>query len=208
MKTALLFLPRFRAGAILLTFLLLIPLPGCKKDDPAGPNPPQKPVKLHYNLYLADWASERIMVVDTDSNRVIDSIFLPTKYAVNMVVTTSGKKLYAATEGSTSDAPTAYVVDLPSKQIRTIIDRPADFYISPKGTVIIIIADSGTGARALKNHIGLVDTLNDQIHFIDTLDLVNNSLGYWNQSIVFDPARPAFYAVRSDYRLIRYNYQT
>jgi DNA-binding beta-propeller fold protein YncE len=162
-----------------------------------------------YYLYLGNWGSNEIFVVDTDSNVVVDTLGGFDDYIWELAVTQSGAKLYVSTRYSPVNRPgKVYSVDLLTRKVSIIWTGIAsDVFSAPNGEIFIFSYEPRLEeATAGTTYVGIIDTLSDAITFIDTLDI--RTTGYNYQSVAFDGKSPILYAVREDNRLFAYNFET
>jgi hypothetical protein len=174
---------------------------GCKK------NPISPPIQNSsgYLLYVGTYSSNKVFVIDTDrsdSNAVVDSVIgFNHNNITNLSITKGGTKLYVTARDNFEGSPgSLYSVDLITHQMKLILNEPSDAYIAPSGQVFVIqipLHSSG--------NIGTIDTLTDEVTFLDTLDIQDIGDNY--ERIAFDREFPVLYAVNNEARLFAYNYQ-
>lgn len=165
------------------------------------------PPESCYYLYVGNWGSNEVFVVDTDSNIVVDTLRGFDNYIWELVVTCSGAKLYVCTrEGPYNTTGKVFSVDLCISETSVIWSGIAsDVFVAPDGEVFIISYEPHPeGATEGITYIGIIDTLSEAITFIDTLDIRNT--GYNYQSIVFDRNLSMMYGVTNENRLFSYDY--
>jgi len=189
----------------LLVLLTLFPSIHCIRKFPTTPPTPPE-IKTGYYVYVGNeaiWAGAGVYVIDTDSHAVVDSIDGFPYSVYQLAITKGGSKLYVCTcDGPVNSPGNVYSVDLMTKEIKLILERSANVYTAPSGLVLIILKETPyTDPR----HIGTIDTLTDEIHFFDVLDLWDEKEN--DQSVVFDPRRPIFYAPDKGLLLLAYDYE-
>ncbi len=185
------------ATSIFIAFLIILIVPECKKVGPTEIDDHDK--SLSYYLYVGNWKDE-IFIVDTDSNVVVDTIRGFVRNICEVVVTHSGKKMYVTTEDDSKSA--VYVVDLRSRNVLQILDKVADVYLAPNGSVFIITSNRYYGV----SQIGAIDTLYDGVNFFDTLNIRDRIGGHDYQNVVFDVNRNLLYGINRDNKLFAYDY--
>lgn len=52
-----------------------------------------------YNLYVGNWGSNEVYIVDTNSNTMVDTLRGFDYYIWDLAITLSGAKLYVSTKG-------------------------------------------------------------------------------------------------------------
>lgn len=167
------------------------------------PTKPQDYLQKNRNfLYVGNQAGDQILIYNIEAGALVDSIYGFSEYVWNIEATKSGKKLFVSTrKGPVNSEGNIYVVDLQTKEKDVIIDKSSDIYISPKGIVLLVASDPYDTLR----QVGIVDTVSNEITWIDTLDILNQ--GYNYQSLVFDPDQSIFYALTNANTLFKYDYQ-
>lgn len=156
-----------------------------------------------YYLYIL--SDDKIFVIDTYTNTVIDSIEGFNNYP-NSFVITSGNKMYVSTVSYLTPS-NIYSVDLLSKEIKLIKSydyQPNGSYVSAfyknyNDTVFIITKNPNSDLK----YIGIVE--NDSVKYIDSLDIYNSFHGD-KQSLVFDKDSAVFYVMNTGNHLFAYNY--
>ena len=153
-----------------------------------------------YYLYVGNWDNDEVFIIDTEDNSVIDTLD-GFEHVWDLSITPGGSKLYVCTrEGMYNQPGALFSVDLQSKTKNIILNSAADVFISPSGTPLVIAhIPNDTMAQ-----VGFIDTLTDQISFIDSLNILDQSINY--QNLVFDPIEPIFYAWTNQHYLFGYNY--
>lgn len=182
---------------LVLTTLLL----GCKKEGPIESVGNGKPPG--YYLFVGNWAWDEIYIVDTDSNFVVDTMYGFKINICEIVVTLNGRKMYVTTQGDSRYPFSAvYVADLNRRSVRQILDKVADIYLAPNGTVFVITSYRYYGV----SQIGIIDAIRDRIIFFDTLNIQDTNLGYDYQNVAFDVNRNLLYGINREHQLFAYNY--
>jgi len=155
-----------------------------------------------YYLYTG-FENSYIQVYDTELHTFIDSLGGFNKYTWDIEATTSGNKLYVCSREHSNYLPTVYTVDLQTKERREILNKKAEIFLSPQGNPFIVAWNSFDTLR----QVGVIDTISDIIEWIDTLDMLANTMDL-DQSLVFDPQATILYSLTSQNKLFKYNYQT
>lgn len=154
-----------------------------------------------YNLYVGNWGFDQVYVVDTDSDRVVDTL-RGFGSVWDVTPTKSGKKLYVTTrQGPVNYPGVVYSVDLETKQKKAILAKSADIYLKPNGIPLIIASTPRDSMR----QVGIIDTVTDAIIFFDTLDIQDGGVNY--EALAFDPITPVFYTIDNSDRLLAYDYE-
>lgn len=172
----------------------------------SGPVEPDTTSPIGYNLYVGNWGFTEVYVLDTETNSVVDTLHgFNQGFQVgvwDLAVTRSGAKLYVSTRKGPRNGPGyVYSVDVKSKDVATIFNKPSDVYVAPSGAVFVVASEPYRNWR----YVGLIDTLSDAITFIDTLNIRDS--GYNSQSLVFDPDDSRFYTFDNQNRLFAYDYE-
>ena len=162
----------------------------------------QEDILEQYFLYIG-FVNSYIQVYDTELHTFIDSLGGFNKYIWDIEATKSGNKLYICSREHSNYPPTVYSVDLETKERKEILNKKAEIFLSPKGIPFIVAWNSFDTLR----QVGIIDSLSDNIEWIDTLDMLANTMDI-DQSLVFDPQATVFYSLTSANKLFKYNYQT
>jgi DNA-binding beta-propeller fold protein YncE len=159
------------------------------------------PAVQSYYLYAGNWDYDEVFIIDTEDNVVVDTLE-GFGHVWDIAVTPGGNRLYVCTREGMYNAPGAiYSVDLITKEKNIIQNSAADVYISPSGMPLVIAhIPNDTLAQ-----VGFIDTLTDQISFIDSLNISDYAVNY--QKLVFHPNDSLFYTWTNEQRLFAYNYQ-
>jgi DNA-binding beta-propeller fold protein YncE len=193
-----------RKKYIVITGLLALIFSGCRKEGPVDDN--VTPPKSDYYLYAGGWSGDKIYIIDTDSNAVVDSIQGFMREIWSFVVTQSGRKMYVAAKAPINPGGISpgsiYSVDLKTHSVRSIFNEVADLYVAPNGVVFIITSYLIEGV----SRIGVIDTLLDQVTFFDTLNIRDRFYGYDYQNVVFDVSRNLMYGINREHKLFAYDY--
>jgi len=162
---------------------------------------PEINYSTYKHLYAGNVVSDEIYIIDIKNNTVVDTL-TGFRNVNNITVTKSGEKLYVKTKyGGINRTHAVYSVDLHTKNTNKIIERESDVFISPSGMPFIIVATDQDSIRA----VGIIDTITDEITFIDSLDIWGTRLG--PQTLVFDPNEKIFYTWSNDLQIFSYNYE-
>lgn len=162
----------------------------------------QEEIVERYFLYIG-FENSYIQVYDTELHTFIDSLGGFNKYVWDVEATKGGNKLYVCSREHSNYPPTVYTVDLQTKERREILNKKGEIFLSPQGNPFIVAWNSFDTLR----QVGIIDTISDNIEWIDTLDMLANTMDI-DQSLVFDPQATVFYSLTSQNKLFKYNYQT
>lgn len=153
------------------------------------------------HLYAGNVVSDEIYIIDTKNNAIVDTL-TGFRNVNNITATKSGEKLYVSTiYGGMNRTYAVYSVDLRTNNTNKIIDRESDIFISPDGMPFIFTSTPDDSIRT----IGIIDTITDEITFIDSLDIRGTRLG--SQILAFDPNEKVFYTWSNDLQIFSYNYE-
>ncbi|HET6567632.1 MAG TPA: hypothetical protein VFG50_06685 [Rhodothermales bacterium] len=166
----------------------------------------EAPSRDGYFLYIGNWDYDEIFVVDTQTNKIVRTL-TGFNHVWALAATKSGRKLYVQTRDSSGyDTPrTLHVVDTRTWESHVVLHGRAKPYVALQGDVFVITQWWDSRQQAL----GRIDTLTDQVTFIDTLDLIYRvgTNGQYDDGVAFDPQLPLLYATRSsDRKLFAYDY--
>ena len=185
----------------LFWFILLFPLflVSCHHADEPPQPPPPSPVVKHYNLYAANQGLDEVYVIDTDSDRVTDTL-RGFGSVMDITPTRSGKKLYVTTSIGLNGPGAVFSVNPVTKSITQIYSKVSDVYIRPDGVPLIIASTPYDTMR----QVGVIDTMTDAVTFFDTLGIMDR--GYNYEAVAFAPNSPVLYTWTNQGWLFAYNY--
>ena len=153
------------------------------------------------HLYAGNVVSDEIYIIDLKNNTIVDTL-TGFRNVNSITATKSGEKLFVSTiDGGINRTHAVYSVDLHTKNTNKIIDKESYVFISPSGLPFIIASTSHDSIRA----VGIIDTITDEITFIDSLGIWSTRLG--PQTLAFDPNEKVFYTWSNDYQIFSYNYE-
>jgi len=166
-----------------------------------GTSPKTYPVHHeNYRLYAGNWGYDEVYVVNTDSEKVIDTL-RGFGSVWDLALTKGGTKLYVTTRQGLVNTPGAvYSVDLMTKSKRQILAQPADIYVEPDGTPLIFASSPYDSLR----HVGIIDTIGDAVSFFDNLDIRDSGSNY--EAVAFSSAGSIFYTVNNQSNVVAYDY--
>ncbi len=188
---------------VLLVILISI---GCRKEGPVdgGGNDTIPHSKQSYFLYVGGWSGNKIFIVDTDSNVVVDSLEGFMSEIWSFVVTKSGRKMYVSAKAprNLGASGAIYAVDLKTHTVRTIYNEVASLFVAPDGHVFTINYFGINGV----SEVGIIDTVTDQVSYFDTLNIQTKYFGHDYQGVVFDVNRNLLYGINREHKLFAYDY--
>ncbi len=197
---------RLASLILLITGLWLLAV-SCDKDDPVDPdngNGNGEPIELKYKLYVGDWGDFLVLVVDPDSNVVVDTLDYFDRGVWSLAVTPGGTRLFVSTREHRTGPGKLYVVDMQTRQVNTVIDEVCDVFQGINNQFFVIIKNLDMNPQL--RQIGTLDTLTYEIAIFDTL--VMDDAAANEQAVAFHPTRPLMYArVDDSRRLFAYNYE-
>ncbi len=162
---------------------------------------PEINYSTYKHLYAGNVVSDEIYIIDLKNNTIVDTL-TGFRNVNSITATKSGEKLYVSTiYGGINRTHAIYSVDLHTKNTNKIIDKESDVFISPSGLPFIIASTPHDSIRA----VGIIDTITDEITFIDSLDIWSTRLG--PQTLAFDPNEKVFYTWSNDLQFFSYNYE-
>jgi len=140
-------------------------------ETPISPQPDSSKVsdsgKTQALLFVGSYGFDYVYMVDCSTNTVIDTL-RGFESIYDITASKGGQKLYVcARQGLLNTPGKVFVTDLRTKQNKVIHEQSSDVYIAPDGTPIIIASEPRNPIR----RVGIIDTLSDQITFIDSLDI-------------------------------------
>ncbi len=186
------------ARVLFIGFIVSILINSCK-DSVNGPRSLQQNNGIY--LYAGRIGGKQIYIVDTDSNKVIDS--LTGFNSIKSLAITKGGQILYVTDGiaNNNSEGIIYSINSVTKARSIISDRPGGIFIEPEGIPLIISPIPNDTLSV----VGTIDTVNNTISFFDTLNIYNYQSG--NLILTFDPTLPIFYTLTKSNKLYSYDYK-
>lgn len=155
----------------------------------------------HYNssLYLCGGGYDRIYVVDTDSDAVIDTL---TGFGSigKIAPLKGGSKVYVMTRTSPHNGQgVLYAWTRETRQIKPVLNKSADIWIRPDGIPLLIVSTPYDSIR----QIAWIDTISDAVTVTDSIDIMD---AWFYQSVVFGSNDSTLFAWTNQNKLFQYNY--